>query len=116
MTPHIIRLRDPWQWAPEAGTGNARASRWFNRPTGLEPNTQVVLVVAGIEELSGVRLNDHFWVDQPESGADWEWELGERLELRNLLQLVFITPETDDAEQQLRAFLTAGNVRLEIFE
>ena len=113
MTPHIIRLRDPWQWAPAAGTENISASRWFNRPTGLEPNTRVVLVVTSLEELSGVRLNDQALVGQSESGADGEWELGERLEPRNLLQLEF---RASDTEQQLRAFLAAGNVRLEIFE
>ena len=116
MTPHIIRLRDPWQWAPAAGTENISASRWFNRPTGLEPNTRVVLVVGNLEELSGVRLNDQALVGQQRSGPFWKAEVGQRLEPRNQLQLEFRASDTGDTEQQLRAFLAAGNVRLEIFE
>ena len=83
MTPHIIRLRDPWQWAAESGTGPARASRWFNRPTGLEPSTRVVLVVASIAKLSSVRLNDQPLLVPSAPG----WEIADRLELRNQLQL-----------------------------
>ena len=116
MTPHIIRLRDPWQWAPAAGTENIWASRWFNRPTGLEPNTRVVLVVASLAALRGVWLNDQKLVGHQPPDAVFECEISKRLELRNQLQLEFNASETDDAVARLRASLAEGNVRLEIYE
>jgi hypothetical protein len=44
---HSIRLRDPWQCEP-TGEGGLRWTRIFHRPTGLEPDDDLWLVIIGL--------------------------------------------------------------------
>lgn len=55
---HSIRLRDPWQCAATAD-GGVRWSRRFHRPTGLEADDQLLLVLSGLPAGSVVRVNGH---------------------------------------------------------
>ncbi|WP_428305278.1 hypothetical protein [Lacipirellula sp.] len=53
---HSIRLRDPWQCAATE-QGGVRWSRRFHRPTGLEADDQLLLVVSGLPANAAVRVN-----------------------------------------------------------
>jgi hypothetical protein len=53
---HSFRLRDPWQ-CERLGDGATRWSRVFHRPTGLEPDDALWLVIAGLPENAAVSLN-----------------------------------------------------------
>jgi hypothetical protein len=55
---HSIRLRDPWQRAATEG-GGTRWSRRFHRPTGMEPDDQLLLVLSGLPAAACVRVNGH---------------------------------------------------------
>jgi hypothetical protein len=55
---HSIRLRDPWQCEAVDG-GGVRWSRRFHRPTGLEPDDQLLLVLSGLPAGAMVRVNGH---------------------------------------------------------
>ncbi len=124
VQPHIIRLRDPWQWVacdvPAADdVAHIRVSRSFNRPTGLEPGTQVVLVIKGIPALRTVRLNDQTLSRRAERARTddaWTCEIGNRLDWRNRLQLRIDSPNPANVNNSLRTSLAAGNVRLEIYD
>ncbi len=64
---HSIRLRDPWQCAATA-EGGVRWSRRFHRPTGLEADDQLLLVLSGLPAGAVVRVNG--------SGFEGEWSAG----------------------------------------
>lgn len=53
---HSIRLRDPWQRAATE-QGGVRWSRRFHRPTGMEADDQLLLVLSGLPADAGVRVN-----------------------------------------------------------
>ena len=53
---HSIRLRDPWKCEESAG-GDVRWTRRFNRPTGLEPDDLVWLMIGGLPEDAAVHVN-----------------------------------------------------------
>ncbi|RIK86710.1 MAG: hypothetical protein DCC67_02540 [Planctomycetota bacterium] len=55
---HSIRLRDPWLCEPTA-EGGLRWTRAFHRPTGLEPDDDLWLVVSGLPAEAEVRVNGH---------------------------------------------------------
>jgi len=55
---HSIRLRDPWQCAA-TDEGGMRWSRRFHRPTGLEADDQLLLVLSGLPAGAVVRVNGH---------------------------------------------------------
>ncbi len=110
--PHIIRLRNPWQWGEDAAPG-VRISRWFNRPTGLESNTRVVLAIEGGSALCAVVLNGNQLENSQPSGDTRRYDIGNRLEPRNLLELVFDALEPADRDT-LGTALATGSVRLEI--
>lgn len=55
---HSIRLRDPWQCEAIDG-GGLRWSRRFHRPTGLEPDDQLLLVLSGLPAGAVVQVNGH---------------------------------------------------------
>ncbi len=55
---HSIRLRDPWQ-CEATEQGGVRWSRRFHRPTGLEADDQLLLVLSGLPAGAGVRVNGH---------------------------------------------------------
>jgi hypothetical protein len=52
---HTIRLREPWE--QETAAAVVRWRRWFNRPTGLEPDAVVELHIKGLCSAAQVRLN-----------------------------------------------------------
>ncbi len=55
---HSFRLRDPWQFAATE-QGGVRWSRRFHRPTGMEGDDQLLLVLSGLPAGAGVRVNGH---------------------------------------------------------
>ena len=55
--PHTIRLRGPWTEQPREGGGRLLMRR-FHRPTGLDADSQVWLVIEGVAEEAEVTLND----------------------------------------------------------
>ena len=55
---HSIRLRDPWQCEAIDG-GGVRWSRRFHRPTGLEADDQLLLVLSGLPAGAVLRVNGH---------------------------------------------------------
>jgi hypothetical protein len=55
---HSIRLRDPWQ-CEAMDDGGERWSRRFHRPTGLEADDQLLLVLSGLPAGTVVRVNGH---------------------------------------------------------
>jgi len=57
---HSFRLRDPWQCEPTEA-GGRRWSRVFHRPTGLEPDDQLVLVLTGAPSTTQVTINGHIF-------------------------------------------------------
>jgi hypothetical protein len=67
---HSFRLRDPWQCeaTPDGGT---RWSRVFHRPTGLEPDDELVLVISGLPPEAKVTINGQAFSpdSSPESPA-----------------------------------------------
>ncbi len=120
--PYIIRLRDPWE--SSAGTvaaspldGSARVTlrRWFNRPTGLDAGTRIVLAVARLEGLRRVLLNGQAIPGCEASPGVWHFALPSPLALRN--QIVIELDAVDSALPDAipRNVLAAGNVWLEIF-
>src|SRR5687768_16675970 len=64
---HAFRLRDPWQCEQLEG-GALRWSRVFHRPTGLEPDDQLVLVISGLPPNAQVNVNGHTFAS-PEPAA-----------------------------------------------
>lgn len=60
---HSIRLRDPWQCEPTA-EGGTRWVRRFHRPTGLEPDDQLLLVLSGLPADAVVMVNGQSFVAQ----------------------------------------------------
>ncbi|MCC6493856.1 MAG: hypothetical protein IT424_12660 [Pirellulales bacterium] len=55
---HSIRLRDPWQCEPNAD-GRLRWTRTFHRPTGLEADDDLWLVLSGLPPGAEVRVNGY---------------------------------------------------------
>ena len=55
---HSFRLRDPWHCEP-APEGGLRWSRVFHRPTGLEPDDELWLVVSGLPAGAQLTVNGH---------------------------------------------------------
>jgi hypothetical protein len=72
---HSIRLRDPWQ-CEELEDGACRWSRVFHRPSGLEPDDQLVLVISGLPPNAQLTVNGHELKNPPApspySGRDGE--------------------------------------------
>ncbi|MBA3480378.1 MAG: hypothetical protein H0T51_01055, partial [Pirellulales bacterium] len=63
---HSFRLCDPWQCEPTAD-GGLRWSRVFHRPTGLEPDDQLVLVLIGAPTTAQVTINGQTFPPIPDS-------------------------------------------------
>jgi hypothetical protein len=73
---HSFRLRDPWQ-CEATDDGGLRWSRIFHRPTGLEPDDDLVLVISGLPPDAAVTINGHAFVQNfpapsPCAGRDGE--------------------------------------------
>ena len=119
MSRHTIRLRNPWKWNEHTGDAAAArlvAHRPFNRPTGLDSGTRVILVIADIAVLAAVQINDQPLItprQEPEI-AQQQWDITSLLKPRNQLQLVYHASATAGDTEVLRQQLDAGSVRLEM--
>ncbi len=123
-SPHVIRLRGPWEWEAVAGDvtaagrtqlpgawselvgddfrGLVRYCRAFNRPTNLEPHERVWLVLAGLPGEMTLQLNGRP-LEGDASGEPRRFDITPLLALHNKLSI-----ETADPGG------IAGEVRLEI--
>jgi hypothetical protein len=88
--PHRIRLRRPWQ--QEAAPEGIRFVRAFNRPSGLGPESHVLLAVQGLPRSAVVSLNDQRLTAGPsrkqasEAHDDlWHFDIATLLEAHNSL-------------------------------
>jgi hypothetical protein len=63
---HSIRLRDPWQCEPLEG-GGLRWTRVFHRPTGLEPDDSLCLVICDLPAETQVTVNGHAFKNEGQS-------------------------------------------------
>ena len=122
--PHIIRLRLPWELTisptPSATLcgGCWILRRLFNCPTGLRADDRVVLVVDGLDSVTGLTLNGvslAYWHN--EQGV-LHCEVREHLRSHNDLEIelqVGSDATAGDLRQRIeRDVLSAGRVRLEI--
>lgn len=105
---HSIRLRDPWDVEPAAG-GLRRHRRYFNKPTGLEPDDQVWVVIQGTVGLVELTLNGaspaYVRGRGPSGhGEPSAFDVTTLLNLRN--ELVIVTDDSTSA--------TRGEVQLQI--
>jgi beta-galactosidase/beta-glucuronidase len=127
LPPYVIRLRGPWQYEPPPpappgrvtlpmswadvprrdGPGGACFRRHFNRPTGLEPNQRVWIVVERIGAGSTVSLNDRPLGAVGDGGTAAEFDITGLLEDSNHLALTVDFPQPG-------ASGPFGDVRLEI--
>ncbi len=84
--PHRIRLRPPWQTDPREGS--TRWRRHFNRPTGLDPQQRVWIVMKRIAGRGHAAVNGcplgHFG-DEP--GVPCRFDVTDLLRLHNQLEL-----------------------------
>lgn len=142
-SPHIIRLRGPWQrrvlsgknrgdlttvqvpssWVDDLGAdfcGEVEYSRFFNRPTGIDKATSIGLVFQeivgdGIILLNGTKLDETKWPDYPH-----RVDLADKLEGRNelLVRVTTILAEEmrsrDPSSNDVAASGLVGEVHLEI--
>ena len=129
---HIIRLRHPWQkqiagasesvrvqvpeptsddQAQEHHAEHATYTRFFNRPTGLEPDSSVLLRLDRWQgELTLISLNDkHLVTNERPSQSPLEINITSNLAQRNELCIVLTTQ--NDAEGRL-----TGQVELAIVD
>jgi hypothetical protein len=103
--PHIIRLRARWEfvantpggemhgnvdatgdWLASLPAGATSVSYWrrFHSPTGLTPDTRVLLVVNGVTRLCQAELNNHPLATCEEP---FRWDITSRLQTTNVLTL-----------------------------
>ena len=116
-----IRLRDPWQREPLSHS--VRFHRTFHRPTGLEPTTQIELVLDQVHVAGDLYLNgNHLGSFVPDSKPVRFRPLGS-LELLNSLEVIAktgkmrISGKTRLSVQQLKSLeCVVDEVRLEIRE
>ena len=106
-TRHAIRLRGPWRcqtsleepsqrctvpgdWGELLGDdfrGEVIYSRNFGRPTGLEPEDSVELVIEQVDPQASVLLNGRLLGEIPPGGQAWRRSISDQLEARNELQV-----------------------------
>ena len=116
-----IRLRDPWQREPLSHS--VRFHRTFHRPTGLEPTTQIELVLDQVHVAGDLYLNDeHLGSFVPDS-QPVRFHILDPLESMNNLDLIANTERIDPSgrtrvsDQQLKSLeCLVDEVRLEIRE
>src|SRR5262245_9912296 len=106
--PHIIRLREPWEFEPRQGSsGEGQYWRRFHRPTGLE-QSKVWLVVQMVDSAAVVILNGRRIGEVPITEREARFEITAALEAVNLIEIEL---QADRGEQP-----KLGEVRLEIEE
>jgi len=132
MTPHVIRLRGPWRWEalpadpaddePRSGRcqppcsapaelgdnfrGRVRYERTFNRPTGLDASTRVLLVLESTDTAGDASLNN-IPLGSFASGDDLRVDVSQHLERLNRLALEVNAPPGSLSEH-IRLEITAG--------
>ncbi len=117
--PHIIRLREPWETATQAvspAASRVTLRRRFNRPTGLDAQSRIVLVIAGLPQLAAVTLNTRPLVGSAPSQGDWQGQIPADLPAQNTLQIDLEACQPTDLEAIRLDVLAAGKVRLEIHD
>jgi|SRR4051812_3068876 hypothetical protein len=115
---HVIRLREPWE-RQSLDDGTIRFTRRFHRPTGLNANSRVWLVVGDFHGDAEVSLNDRLLgpTDCSKAAAmvgtahPTEFEITEMLRPENVVSIL-VGPVTKEQEPP-DGF---GLVRLEIEE
>lgn len=109
MKSHRIRLRKPWK-SERRAEGHCFCRR-FGRPTGLNPQTRVWMVLEAFQAAGSVALNGQ-QLGRLSGGADLcRFDVTERLETRNEL---VITLETTPSPGETAATSPHGEVFLEI--
>ena len=115
------RVKIPSDWGDWLGVnfcGQVEYLRNFNRPTGLESDQAVWLVVEQVDSRGDVFLNDqpigslsfNEFPDQP-----FRVEIGESLQLSNVLRIeIQVTADSDRAQRVGQAGGLIGSVRIEI--
>lgn len=86
MTHHRIRLRDPWRC--ELADPAALWRRKFGRPAGLDPETEVWLVVENARGPLSVRLNGELLGRVCGQGGSGRFQVADRLLARNEVAIV----------------------------
>lgn len=120
---HRIRLVGPWEWAVSAletewkklrlpddwsslAPQNAEVSfrRRFHRPTGIQPNDRLFIVISTLGALSRVQLNGHDLRAVPGPArvtGEQSFEISGKLEEINLLQLMLPQLTADESHARL---------------
>ena len=102
-------------WLGNSFRGRVAYHRKFNRPTGLDPNQKVWLVVEEVDHDAKVYLNDRELGETALSEPPFRVEIQDILTAANLVRLEIQKPS--DAQSGLRQGLAGGligSVRLEI--
>ena len=105
MYPHRIRLRQPWQ--TERASDSIRFTRGFNRPTGLDPQESLWLVIESTAASGTASLNNSLLGSVVADRQETSFDITPQLENRNN-----ITIELNLADNEPPPVL--GEVRLEV--
>jgi hypothetical protein len=120
LKPHVIRLRGPWHReplvrdGPEDSRRPARYSRRFNRPTNLDPEESVWLVLEGVDVEAEIALNGRSLGKVGEASDTTRFEITAMLEAHNMLSIDIPLRLADNCVSPGNRELPAGEVRLEI--
>jgi len=115
-----VKIPDHWgDWLGVDFRGQVEYRRSFNRPTGLEPNQLVWLVVEQVDFHAEIFLNDqrlgHLTFGELPQGQPFRIEIGGLLELSNILRLeIQVAPESNRVDRVGLAGGLIGSVRIEI--
>ncbi len=144
---HVIRLRGPWELEPVARfggcgelpaggrtrvpgdwgellgddfAGRVRYTRRFNRPTNLEPDERVWLVVAAVDHQARLALNGQPFAELSTGAAAARDDITPLLRLHNVLEIEVTLPAETYHDRTARGDRAGkpgglvGEVRLEI--
>ena len=93
-SPHVIRLRDPWELGPpnESRPDVVLSTRRFNCPTNLDTGADVDLVFQAVQTPVEVWLNDERLGSVSTGQAEVRFAVRPRLLSRNTVRLEFPSP------------------------
>ncbi len=117
--PHIIRLREPWEVATQVDSPESvrvTLRRSFHRPTGLDAQSRMVLVIEGLEHVRAVTLNSRQLSCRQSSSGNWRCEVPTDLPTQNALHIEVEVCDPGNLDTIRLKVLAAGKVRLEIYE
>ncbi|BBO34037.1 hypothetical protein [Lacipirellula parvula] len=97
---HSIRLRDPWQCAATE-QGGVCWSRRFHRPTGLEADDQLLLVVSGLPAGAAVRVNGCTFSGQQSAISDQPEKVGDGQLVAPQFDLTSILADANEIEIEI---------------